>query len=176
MLVLVVVVGYVIAFFLLRIYTEDKSSAHPKTSMGSFELPLAFSYRQLFALSVLGLYFEMLMIRWLSSEIRIFAYYKNLVLIACFLGFWLGCALCRRRVHPIATAVPLLFYKGESQEKKLPGDWKDQRFLPGSPAHVMLVGSWGFLFSQSHVVVVTTPSVSDATSSTVAKIANHGSI
>jgi hypothetical protein len=68
------------------------------------------------------------------------------------------------------------FYKGESQEKKLPGDWKEQRFLPGSPAHVMLGGSWGFLFSQSHVVVVTTPSVSDATSSTVAKIANHGSI
>jgi hypothetical protein len=68
------------------------------------------------------------------------------------------------------------FYKGESQEKKLPGDWKEQRFLPGSPAHVMLGGSWGFLFSQSHVVVVTTPSVSDATSSTVAKIANHSSI
>jgi len=110
MLVLVVVVGYVIAFFLLRIYTEDKSSARPKTSIGSFELPLAFSYRQLFALSVLGLYFEMLMIRWLSSEIRIFAYYKNLVLIACFLGFGLGCALCRRRVHPIATAVPILFF------------------------------------------------------------------
>jgi hypothetical protein len=48
------------------------------------------------------------------------------------------------------------FYKGESQEKKLPGDWKEQRFLPGSPAHVMLGGSWGFLFSPSHVVVVTT--------------------
>jgi len=38
------------------------------------------------------------------------------------------------------------FYKGESQEKKLPGDWKEQRFLPGSPAHVMLGGSWGFFF------------------------------
>jgi hypothetical protein len=79
-----------------------------------------------------------------------------------------------------SSAVPGLhvsaFYKGESQEKKLSGDWKEQRLLPGSPAHVMLGGSWGFLFSQSHVVVVTTPSVSDATSSTVAKIANHGSI
>jgi hypothetical protein len=69
-----------------------------------------------------------------------------------------------------------VLYKGESQEKKLPGDWKEQRFLPGSPAHVMLRGSWGSLFSRSHVVVVTTPSVSDATSSTVARIANHGSI
>src|ERR1700730_18500826 len=27
------------------------------------------------------------------------------------------------------------FYKGESQEKKVPGDWKEQRFLPSSPAH-----------------------------------------
>ncbi len=68
------------------------------------------------------------------------------------------------------------FYKGESQGKKFPGDWKEQGLLPSSPAHVMLGGSWGSLFSQSHVVVVTTPSVSDATSSTVAKSANHGSI
>jgi hypothetical protein len=68
------------------------------------------------------------------------------------------------------------FYKGESQEKNFPGDWKEHRFVSGSPAHVMLGGSWGFLFPQIHVVVVTTSVVSDATSSTVAKIANHGSI
>jgi hypothetical protein len=29
------------------------------------------------------------------------------------------------------------FYKGESQEKNFPGDWMEQRFLPGSPAYVM---------------------------------------
>jgi len=29
------------------------------------------------------------------------------------------------------------FYKGESQEKKLSRDWKEQRFVLGSPAHVM---------------------------------------
>jgi len=40
----------------------------------------------------------------------------------------------------------------------------------------MLGGSWGTLFLQIHVAAVTTPSVSDATSSTVAKMANHGSI
>jgi len=33
----------------------------------------------------------MLMIRWISSEIRIFAYFKNLTLIACFFGLGLGC-------------------------------------------------------------------------------------
>jgi hypothetical protein len=29
------------------------------------------------------------------------------------------------------TSTVTAFYKGESQEKKLPGDWKEQRFLPG---------------------------------------------
>src|SRR5436853_5694210 len=58
--------------------------------------------------SLLSLFFELLMIRWISSEIRVFAYFKNFVLIACFLGFGLGCYLCRRRVHLIATIAPLL--------------------------------------------------------------------
>jgi spermidine synthase len=110
MLFLVVGLGYAITFFLLGLYTEARNSEESRVSFGSFELPLNFSYRQLFVLSLLGLYFEMLMIRWLSSEIGIFAYYKNFVLIACFLGFGLGCTLCHRRVHPIATALPILLF------------------------------------------------------------------
>ncbi len=110
MLFLIVALGYAIAFFLLGLYTDPRNSDESKVSFGSFELPLTFSYQRLFVLSLLGLYLEMLLIRWLSSEIRIFAYYKNLVLIACFLGFGLGCALCRRRVHPLAMAMPLLFF------------------------------------------------------------------
>ena len=42
--------------------------------------------------------------------------------------------------------------------------------MSGSPAYVMLGGSWGSLLSPIHVAVVTTPSVSDATSSAVAKM------
>ena len=67
-----------------------------------------FSYRQLVLISVAGLFLEMLMIRWVSSEIRIFAYFKNFVLVACFLGFGLGCYLCKRRVQLMALTVPLL--------------------------------------------------------------------
>src|SRR6266849_2196147 len=59
--------------------------------------------------SVLGLYLELLLIRWISSEIRIFAYFKNFVLIACFLGFGLGCYLCRRSIVALARLAPLLF-------------------------------------------------------------------
>ena len=67
-----------------------------------------FSYRQLILISLLSLFVEMLMIRWVSSEIRIFAYFKNFVLVACFLGFGLGCYLCRRRVQLMAMVTPLL--------------------------------------------------------------------
>ncbi len=67
-----------------------------------------FSYRQLILVSLLSLFLEMLMIRWVSSEIRIFAYFKNFVLVACFLGFGLGCYLCRRRIRLVAMISPLL--------------------------------------------------------------------
>ena len=51
---------------------------------------------QLFWVSVLLLFLELLIIRWLSAELRIFAYFHNLLLIICFLGIGLGCALPRR--------------------------------------------------------------------------------
>jgi spermidine synthase len=67
-----------------------------------------FSYKQLALVSMVGLFLELLMIRWISSEIRIFAYFKNFVLIACFLGFGLGCYMCKRRLNLVAMFVPLL--------------------------------------------------------------------
>ena len=67
------------------------------------------SYRSLFLVSVLGLFLELLLIRWVSSEIRVFAYFKNYVLIACFLGFGVGCYLCRRSIHLMPTVGALLF-------------------------------------------------------------------
>jgi spermidine synthase len=67
-----------------------------------------FGYSRLVWASILSLFLEMMMIRWVSSEIRIFAYFKNFVLVACFLGFGLGCYLCRRRVQLMALIAPLL--------------------------------------------------------------------
>jgi hypothetical protein len=61
------------------------------------------------------------------------------------------------------------FYKGESQEKKLSGDWKEQRFCPALQPTYCREVLGGSLFSRIHVAVVTTSSVSDATSSTVLK-------
>jgi SAM-dependent methyltransferase len=44
----------------------------------------------LFLSSFLGLFFELIVIRYLSTEIRVFAYLKNLPLVASFLGLGLG--------------------------------------------------------------------------------------
>jgi hypothetical protein len=51
----------------------------------------------LFLLSLATLYVEIMLIRWLGTEVRIFAYFQNLALIACFLGFGLGCYWSGRR-------------------------------------------------------------------------------
>jgi hypothetical protein len=47
--------------------------------------------------SLLTLFAEMAFIRWISVEVRVFAYFKNLALLLCFLGFGLGCALVKQK-------------------------------------------------------------------------------
>src|SRR5438552_4200493 len=51
----------------------------------------------LFAVSFATLYIEIMLIRWIGTEVRIFAFFQNLALIACFLGFGLGCYWSGRR-------------------------------------------------------------------------------
>ena len=50
----------------------------------------------LFLISALGLFLELAFIRWLSAEVRLFSYFKNLPLLAAFLGLAIGFALVRR--------------------------------------------------------------------------------
>ena len=69
-----------------------------------------FSLGRLAIVSVTLLLLELVLIRWISSEIRIFAYFKNFVLIACFLGFGLGCYFCRRRSNLLSLMLPLLLF------------------------------------------------------------------
>jgi hypothetical protein len=51
---------------------------------------------------------ELALIRWTSSQIRIFAYFNNLVLIVAFLGMGLGVALGQRRPGLVHGTLPLL--------------------------------------------------------------------
>ena len=62
-----------------RVYPHEVSSRSPHrfdTSTGNAWM--------LFLASFLALYFELVVIRYLSTEIRVFAYLKNLTLIASF--------------------------------------------------------------------------------------------
>jgi spermidine synthase len=98
-------------FDLYRVETRSASSAAMRLRVARWEFSPrdlgGFSHGKLALVSVLGLFLEMLMIRWVSSEVRIFAYFKNFVLIACFLGFGLGCYLVRRRISLLSLLVPL---------------------------------------------------------------------
>lgn len=50
-------------------------------------------YTTLFLVSFVALFVEVMLIRYCSSQIRIFSYYKNVPLVGCFLGLGLGCWL-----------------------------------------------------------------------------------
>jgi SAM-dependent methyltransferase len=56
--------------------------------------------------SILAL--ELALIRWISGQIRVFAYFANLVLLAAFLGMGLGVAIGRRRPFLVRASLPVL--------------------------------------------------------------------
>jgi SAM-dependent methyltransferase len=49
--------------------------------------------------SFLTLFAELAFIRWIAVEVRVFAYFKNLALLLCFVGFGLGCALAAKKAR-----------------------------------------------------------------------------
>jgi len=64
----------------------------------------------MFLASTITLYFELLVIRYLPSEVRIFTNLKNLPLVASFFGMGLGMILSNswmrlKTVFPFATAL-----------------------------------------------------------------------
>src|SRR5262245_6243668 len=61
----------------------------------------------IFLISVLALFLEMLAIRWIGTEVRIFAYLQNTILIVSFLGFGLGCFTCRQPADLRQTLFPM---------------------------------------------------------------------
>jgi spermidine synthase len=100
-----------VALRLLDFYSDSEPHSTSRLWRSRWEIQLeteGFSKRTLILASLLGLFLELMLIRWVSSEIRIFAYFKNFVLMACFLGFGLGCGLCHRRINLLPSFVSLL--------------------------------------------------------------------
>ncbi len=61
----------------------------------------------LLLVSTLSLYLELAVIRWIAGEVRVFSYFKNLTLLAAFLGLAIGFGVVGRRDLRSAYA-PLL--------------------------------------------------------------------
>lgn len=47
----------------------------------------------IFLISFVTLYFEILLIRWIPSSVQVLAYFSNIILISSFLGLGIGCML-----------------------------------------------------------------------------------
>src|SRR5215467_1637689 len=106
--------GLLLSQYLFGLY-QDKPKGIAKLGsrvVGSFAFTPSSLGIPLVAVLVLAsfasMFLELVLIRWVSSEIRIFAYFKNFVLVACFFGFGLGCYFSKRRVQLMATIAPLM--------------------------------------------------------------------
>jgi len=92
----------------LRLTMAKRERSRPGPARGEqFEDSPRSSWRLLLA-SFLVLFAELAFIRWIAVEVRIFAYFKNLALLLCFLGFGMGCALVRKPAR-WNTAIAALF-------------------------------------------------------------------
>ncbi len=80
--------------------TEQNSSVR---GYGAQAWPLT----RLAVLSALILFVEMLLIRWVGTELRVFAYLQNAVLVAAFFGLGLGCRNASDRIRMLPALVAL---------------------------------------------------------------------
>ena len=89
-------------------------SALPTTDLGARFNDPRHRMLAILVVSVLGLFLEMMLIRWISTEIRIFAYLQNAVLVVCVLGMGMGCLTSRgpfsigRVLGPLVALVALV--------------------------------------------------------------------
>lgn len=87
---------------------------------------------RLFVLSFTALFLELMVIRWVPSEVRLVAYYANLMLVSSFLGLGVGAILSARnwnlfRLFPLLLAIDILLLVAAGYAA-LPGDGGEWRF------------------------------------------------
>jgi len=100
------------ALLLADLYRDRERWKKRLLKMGLFETneqPSRSAALRLLLASFAALFTEIMMIRWIGTEVRIFAYFQNLTLIACFLGFGLGCYWAQRRISMLLSAASMAF-------------------------------------------------------------------
>lgn len=92
---------------------ENDASAEsgPLASTSAERDGTAWDNAHLFWVSLFALFMELLLIRWVATEIRIFAYLQNTILVVCFFGLGLGLFTAREPIkaqHAIWALVSLV--------------------------------------------------------------------
>src|ERR1043165_4349033 len=64
----------------------------------------------IFLISILGLFLETLFIRWIGTEIRIFAYLQNTILVVCFLGLGIGMFTASKAIEIKQSLIPMTVF------------------------------------------------------------------
>ena len=82
---------------------------------------------QLFLTSLLGLYAELLCIRWMPAHVRFLSYFTNFILLASFLGLGVGILSARRKLPLGPRSFPLLLLTAALSY--LPGAYRISRSL-----------------------------------------------
>ena len=108
--------------------------------------PHGAAHRALFLVSLLSLFFELLVIRWIPALIGPVAYFANLLLILAFFGLGVGC-LCAGTRRRWFTAFPLS--------------------VLGLTAATAVMGTWQTSFVESSVVFLGHTAVSHAPASSL---------
>lgn len=70
------------------------------------------SLLSIFFLSILILFLEMMLIRWIGTEIRIFAYIQSSILVTCFLALGMGCMRSESPKEIRSMLIPLAILAG----------------------------------------------------------------
>ena len=143
---LVLMTGLLLSQYLFGFY-QDKPKGIAKLGSrwaGSFAFTPPSLGRPLAATLILAsfasMFLELLLIRWVSSEIRIFAYFKNFVLVACFFGFGLGCYFSKRRINLLTLILPMLYMAAVMK-------------IPWSPLRNLIANAPSMLGSSSQLAV-----------------------
>jgi len=110
---------------------------------------------QLFCLSFLALFLELMVIRWAPAVVRLIAYYANLMLISSFLGLGLGAIVGKTRKSlfgwlPVLLLINVLWLL-VAHFITLPTTASESRFYTPNPQFVRYVSLLGIFVSNAIV-------------------------
>jgi len=112
---------------------------------------------ELFCLSFLALFLELMLIRWAPAVVRLIAYYANLILISSFLGLGVGAIVGRKRKSLFGWLPTLLLINVLwlliAHFVTLPTTAAESRFYTPNPQLVRYVSLVGIFVSNAIVFV-----------------------